>query len=73
MANEYDDTEIDAFVAGLQSQINLKAASTELSDTSSIHTTTTTNLTNRVATLEAYVGQLQSMVATLSAQVSGLS
>lgn len=73
MANTYDDSVIDDKVANLQSQINLKAASTELSDASAVHNTNTTSNTNRIATLEAQVAQLQQMVASLSYQVSQLS
>ena len=73
MANSYDDSVIDDKVANLQAQVNLKAASSELSDVSAVHTATTTSNTNRIATLEAQVAQLQQMVASLSYQVSQLS
>ncbi len=73
MPDPYTDAEIDTKVANLQAQINLKAASTELSDSSAVHNTNTTSNTNRIATLEAQVAQLQQMVASLSYQVSQLS
>lgn len=72
MANAYDDTEIDAFIANLQSQINYKAATTELSSASAVHTTTTTSNTNRIAELESSVSDLQSMIVALSARVAEL-
>jgi len=73
MANTYDDSVIDDKVANLQTQINQKAAATELTNTSAVHTTATTSNTNRIATLEAQISQLQQMVASLSYQVSQLS
>ncbi len=73
MANTYDDSVIDEKVANLQAQINLKAASTELSDSSSVHGTNTLSNSNRITALENQVAQLQQMVASLSYQVSQLS
>lgn len=73
MANTYDDSVVDTKVANLQTQINMKAASTELSENSSVHSTSILGNTNRIAALESKVAQLEQLVAQLSYQVSQLS
>lgn len=73
MPDPYTDAEIDTKVANLQTQINGKAATQELSDHAAVNSNITTQLTQRVTSLEANVQQLQQMVASLSYQVSQLS
>lgn len=68
----YSDAEIDVKIVDLQSQINLKAASQELSDSSGITSTQLNLLTNRVTLLEQYVQQLQALISSISAQIAAL-